>query len=52
MSCFVYDYDHNAPTLEHLENTHEKMFNTIRKAKPDLPILMLTRPKHYLNDDE
>ena len=52
MSCFVYDYDHNAPTLEHLENTHEKIFNTIRKAKPDLPILMLTRPKYYLTQEE
>lgn len=26
MSIFVYDYDHNAPTVEHLKKTHEKMF--------------------------
>ncbi len=52
MSVFVYDYDHNAPTLEHYKNTHERMFKIIRKRNPDLPILMMTRPKYYLNDEE
>ena len=52
MSAFVYDYDHNAPTVEHLNKTHEKMFETIRKAKPNLPIIMLSRPKFILTDDE
>ena len=41
MSIFVLDYDHNAPTEEHLELTHEKMFKCVREANPDLPILML-----------
>lgn len=52
MSAFVYDYDHNAPTPEHLEATHERMFRIIRKAQPDLPVLMLSRPKYYLEDAE
>lgn len=52
MSCFVYDYDHNAPNCEHLQNTHEKMFQTIRKAQPSLPILILSRPKFHLTPDE
>ena len=52
MSFFVYDYDHNAPTPEHLRKTHEKMFKTIRKANPELPILILSRPKHRLSDEE
>lgn len=52
MSAFVYDYDHNAPNLEHLEKTHNRMFNIIRKANPDLPIIFMTRPKLYLNYDE
>ena len=52
MSVFVYDYDHNAPTVEHLRNTHEKMFKAIRAAQPDLPILMLSRPKYYINEEE
>ena len=52
MSVFVYDYDHNAPTPEHLQETHEKMFLTIRKAHPDIPIVMLSRPRAYLNADD
>ena len=52
MSAFVYDYDHNAPTLAHLAQTHEKMFKRIRGAHPELPILLLSRPKYYLNADE
>ena len=44
MSMFVYDYDHNAPTVEHLKNTHESMFKTIRTSHPDIPIIMMTRP--------
>lgn len=40
MSVFVLDYDHNAPTVEHLEATHEKVYNAVRKAHPDIPIIM------------
>ncbi len=52
MSLFVYDYDHNAPSVEHLANTHEKMFSEIRKAHPELPVIMMSRPKFYLTDEE
>lgn len=52
MSVFVYDYDHNSPTIEHLENTHEKMFRFIREAKSDLPIVLMSRPKYRLTDVE
>jgi hypothetical protein len=52
MSVFIMDYDHNAPSLEHLEKTHGKMFQKIREKKKDLPILILSRPKFYLDDDE
>ena len=52
MSIFVYDYDHNAPNPEHLEKTHERMFKRIREAHPDLPVIMLSRPKYYINDVE
>lgn len=44
MSIFVYDYDWNAPNVEHLRNTHEKMFKAIREAQPDLPIIMMSSP--------
>lgn len=46
MSMFVYDYDHNAPTVEHLSATHEKMFKAIRECHPDMPIIMMSRPQH------
>ncbi|MBR2042945.1 MAG: hypothetical protein IJ946_01245 [Clostridia bacterium] len=52
MSAFVYDYDHNAPNVEHLMATHERMFNIIRKTNPDLPVIFLSRPKFYLSDEE
>lgn len=52
MSIFVYDYDHNAPSVEHLEKTHEKMFKAIREKNPLLPVIMMSRPKHFLTDGE
>jgi len=52
MSLFVMDYDHNAPSIEHLEATHDKMFRAIRAAQPDLPILILPRPKYFPNEVE
>ena len=42
MELFVYDYDHNAPSWEHLQSTHEAMFKIIREAHPNLPIIMMT----------
>ncbi len=41
---FVYDYDHNAPTYEHLEKTHEHFFLRFREAHPDTPVIMLSAP--------
>ena len=52
MDIFVYDYDHNAPTVEHLKNTHEQMFKSIRDKKPNIPIIMMSRPKIFLNEEE
>ena len=44
MSAFVYDYDHNAPNVDHLKNTHERFFKIIRSAQPNLPIIIVPRP--------
>ena len=44
MSAFVYDYDHNSPNAEHLQNTHERGYRIIREAHPDLPIVMMSCP--------
>ena len=43
MSVLVYDYDHNAPTFEHLEKTHYAGYKRIREAQPDLPIIFATK---------
>ncbi len=50
MCAFVLDYDHNAPTPEHLEATHEEFYKTVRAAKPELPIIMITRPHYHVLD--
>lgn len=46
MSLFVYDYDHNAPSHAHLRETHERMFLRIREKNPDLPIIIMSRPRY------
>ncbi len=52
MHAFVLDYDHNAPTPQHLEKTHERMFKGIREAKPELPIIIMGRPQYKLVGDD
>ena len=49
MSVFVYDYDYNAYSIEHLANTHEAGFKTVRNAHPDIPVIMMTRPSFKIN---
>lgn len=44
VSVFVLDYDHNAPDAEHLKKTHFALHETVRKANPDTPIVMMTMP--------
>lgn len=44
MSCFVYDYDYNAPDAEFLQRTHKRMFDIIRAENQDLPVIMMTNP--------
>lgn len=45
-SVFVCDYDHNAPTVEHLQNTHLKLYQAFRNAPKhkNTPILFLSKP--------
>lgn len=50
MSAFVYDYDHNAPSVEHLEQTHEALFKTIRAKHPDLPVVMVSVSDDAIGD--
>lgn len=52
MSVFVMDYDHNAPTVEHLEKTHEPFFKLIRAAHPSLPVIFVSRPNVTLAEED
>lgn len=52
MSVFVMDYDYNAPNEEYLEATHGRLFKAIRSAQPKLPIIIISRPRYYLNEVE
>jgi len=42
MTAFVLDYDHNAPTVEHLAATHEPFYRIVRETQPDLPIILVS----------
>ena len=52
MSAFVFAYDHNAPTVEHLAATHEPMYLNVRKSHPDIPVIFITRPGIRYSPDE
>lgn len=52
MSVFVCDYDHNAPTAEHLRSTLSPFISAVRDKQPETPIIMLSRPQINPNTDE
>ena len=51
-SLFVCDYDYNAPTVEHLKKTHYRLYERYRKARPTTPILFLTKPDLWGEDEK
>ena len=52
MSLFVYDYDHNSYQREELTERHARGYRMVREAHPDLPILLMNRPKFELDGEE
>lgn len=52
MSLFIYDYDYNADDPEFLEATHERMFKIVREKNPNLPIIMMSKPKFFLGEED
>ncbi len=52
MSVFVCDYDYNSDSAAHLADTHEKLVRAVRRQHPDVPIVMMTRPKLRLTAEE
>lgn len=51
VSVFVMDYDHNAPSVEHLRQTHEKFYKIYRKLNPMTPVVFMSRPGFKFFDD-
>lgn len=49
-SIFVCDYDHNAPTVEHLKDTHSYIYECYRKYHPKTPIVFVSRPNFSPNN--
>ncbi|MBR4767430.1 MAG: hypothetical protein IK088_00455 [Lachnospiraceae bacterium] len=43
MSALVIDYDHNS-SLSELTERHYEFYQTVRKAQPDLPIILVSKP--------
>ncbi len=52
MSVFVYDYDHNTPSYEHLEQTHYAGYKIFREKQPDTPVIFASRVDYYNGDFE
>lgn len=44
MSVLVFDYDHNAKSVEYLRQTHLPALRKLRAAHPDIPFVVLSRP--------
>jgi len=42
MCALVIDYDANAPSVEHLKETHYPFYKTVRDKNPDIPIIMIS----------
>ena len=52
VSAFVFDYDHNAPDINHLEATHSAFFEIVRAKNPSLPVIILSRPQPNPTEEE
>ena len=44
MDALVFDYDHNAPDADALEQTHLPAYKLLRAKRPALPILLASAP--------
>ena len=50
-AAFVLDYDYNAPDAAHLEKTHYAFYEILRKAHPEMPILIVPACKVSFRED-
>lgn len=43
-SIYVIDYDYNAPSVEHIKDTHEPFYKIIRDKNPTTPVIFMSAP--------
>ncbi len=46
MGVFVMAYDHNAETVDLLKRTHAPFFKRFREFKPEVPVIITTKPDY------
>ena len=49
LGMFVMCFDNNAKTSDFLRERHKPFFDIIRKAQPELPIIIVSRPEVFTN---
>lgn len=47
-SMLIMEYDHNAPNAEYLRKTHYPFYQTVRRLRPDMPIIMVSKHDYYI----
>ena len=47
-SMLIMEYDHNAPNADYLRKTHYAFYETVRKLRPDMPIIMTSKHDYYI----
>ena len=50
-SVLVMGFDHNAPSPEFLMEYHEPFFKRVRELRPEMPIVLITRPRFKADED-
>ena len=51
-TCFIIEFDHNAPDPGFLNERHEKFYKYFRSLRPDTPVLLLSRADFFTSSDE
>lgn len=52
MPMLVFDYDHNAPSVDFLEKTHLSALRKLRKAHPHVPFVLMSKPNVHSGREE
>lgn len=52
ISAFVMDYDYNSYSQDHLAQSHPRALQIIRKHKPELPVIMITKPDIRMDNED